>query len=63
MNKSKILEQIAESNRRVISYEYDPENDMGIHWLHLRYPFTSDGTGSIHESTVKDCLDKLLDLD
>lgn len=61
--ESKILANVAATDGRVVSYEYDPDNDAGIHWLHLRYPLTSDGAGAIHERTVKDCLESLRRLD
>ena len=52
---SKTLSKIAASDNRVAEYEFDAGNDCGEHWLHLRYPWTTD-VGSVHERTVKDCL-------
>ncbi len=60
MSHSKVLRAVAERDERITSYEYDPSNDMGVHWLHLVYPYVVRGDGgSVHESTVKDCLDVL----
>ena len=57
MPYSKTLDRIARTDDRVDSYEYDPSNDMGAHWLHLAWPWVDqDGTGSIHEQTVKNAL-------
>ena len=59
MRSSKVLSRIPERDSRVSEYEFDPDNDMGYHWLHLRYPYTIDGAGAIHENTVADCLERL----
>jgi hypothetical protein len=56
---SKVLETIAKDHEKVDSYEFDPDNDFGAHWLHLKYPWVTDDGGSVHERTVKDCLEVL----
>ena len=57
---SKILKNIAATDNRVEEYEYDPGNDYGAHWLHLKWPWTDgDACGCIHEYTVADCLREL----
>ena len=60
---SKRLEQVAKDHPKVDSYEFDPGNDMGAHWLHLKYPWVTDDGGSVHESTVKRCLEVLATVD
>jgi hypothetical protein len=56
---SKQLARLAKADERIDSYEYDPGNDSGAHWLHLRWPWTTDDGGSVHEYTVADCLSEL----
>ena len=58
MGRSKILARIARNDERIAEYEYDPDNDAGQHWLHLNYPWATPD-GSVHESTVTDCLASL----
>jgi len=57
---SKILRSLEREDDRISEYEFDPDNDMGAHWLHLEWPYVDDsGSGSIHENTVADCLYEL----
>lgn len=56
---SKQLARLAEKDDRIAEYEYDPGNDCGAHWLHLKFPYLCHDGGAIHEYTVKECLDKL----
>jgi len=56
---SKTLAKIAKTDPRIREYEFDKGNDCGEHWLHLVWPWEDASCGSIHEYTVKDCLERL----
>lgn len=63
MPKSRTLTKLAQKDDRISEYEYDPGNDCGEHWLHLVHPWVdADGCGSIHEYTVRDCLDQFKEI-
>lgn len=53
---SSILRKLADEDERVDSYEFDPDNDQGCHWLHLANGWINaeSGTHSIHENSVSD---------
>ena len=56
---SQKLSEIAKEDARVEFYEFEPENEeFGVHWLHLHDPWATK-YGSIHERTVRECLDSL----
>ena len=59
MPKSKQLAMLAEKDDRIYSYEYEPENEFGEHWLHLVHPLRCDAGASIHERTVRECVEQL----
>jgi len=59
MPMSKQLAMLAEKDMRICSYEYDPGNEFGEHWLHLHYPMLCDTDASIHERTVRECVEQL----
>lgn len=53
---SRTLERIAKTDPRIDEYEFDPGNDNGEHWLHLKWPYLTDNGASVHENTVKECI-------
>lgn len=58
---SLVLQRLAANHPYVESYEFEPENEeFGCHWLHLKEGYLSTlDTHSIHECTVRECLDEL----
>ena len=60
MAASRQLKRLAQTDRQVVEYEYDPGNDIGEYWLHLAEGFVDMiGVRSIHERTVTDVLAEL----
>ena len=57
MTFSNRLAKLAASDPRIAEYEFEAGNDCVEHWLHLRWPWTTD-TGPVHEFTVKECLEQ-----
>ena len=55
---STVLARLAQTDERVQDYEFDADNDMGVHWLYLNDGWIDSESGchAIHETTVADTL-------